>query len=229
MTSPKSLSQHLGNIDKLTCRRRTRRRLSPGWTRMRRCKAYPREPRCARMTTPTRSTWAAAMWKFTNLDVVQFRSARYTGWIMWFETMLCILPFGKSAQYTGWPWWFDTIFCWLPLVKSVCLPICHTISAQFSPAQTVLGRQRNKPNQSLQNILSNHHGSPCTFEDFQATYQALACAEEGSWREEWRLLVLLWVLHREDVDRPVARRRAQQGRVRAEKLTFLHAFSFGHL
>ena len=42
------------------------------------------------------------------------------------------------------------------------------------------------------------------------TYQAFARAEEGSGGEEGGLLVLLRVLHREDVDRPVARRRAQQ-------------------
>ena len=46
---------------KLTCRRRTRRRSSRGWSRMRRCRASHREPRCARRTTPTRSTWVTGL------------------------------------------------------------------------------------------------------------------------------------------------------------------------
>ena len=78
------------NNCKLTCRRRTRRRSSPGWSRTRRCRACPREPRCARTTTQTRSTWATAMCKFkfpskVNWDFVRYRRVshlfRYQGWV----------------------------------------------------------------------------------------------------------------------------------------------------
>ena len=52
----------------------------------------------------------------------------------------------------------DCRFHWLPFASSASLPICPAISAQFSPAQVELCRQRNKPNQKSIKLLSNHHG-----------------------------------------------------------------------
>ena len=45
----------------------------------------------------------------------------------------------------------------IPLGNSASLPICHAISAQFSRTQAELGRHRYKPNQSQQNVVSNHN------------------------------------------------------------------------
>ena len=58
-----------------SCRRRRRRRWSPGWSRRRRCRACRPGPRCARTTTPTRSTWATAIergWLHVGPEVLQF-------------------------------------------------------------------------------------------------------------------------------------------------------------
>ena len=84
---------------------------------------------------------------------------------------------------TGWPWWFNTRFRWLQFRSSASLPICHAIFTQFSPTLAELGRQRDKPNQSPRNQVSNHHSHPVDIFQYIPGKSILSRLQGGGWRE----------------------------------------------